>query len=76
MHLVVQSVATVALLAIAAFAMFGFLASGEVVDLAAQLVWRIGYAAIAISSLVGIWLVWFRNIDGAASVRNGSLSDR
>jgi hypothetical protein len=72
MQLIARLGGTVVLLAIAAFALFGFLASEEVADLAAQFVWRIGYGAIGIACLVGIWLVWSRRSDAAASVRHRS----
>ena len=60
MPIIVRIIATVALVAVAGFSVFGFLAAGEVPDWPAQLPWRIGYAILGLVCLAGIWLEWPR----------------
>ena len=55
---IVRGLAAAVLFALAAFSIFGFLATFEPMDPSAQLVWRIIYGAIAgFSAIAVIWLL-------------------
>jgi len=57
MLLITRVIAVIALLAVAGFCVFAFMATFEPLDASTQLTWRIVYGLVGLASLAGaIWL--------------------
>jgi len=61
MQLAAKTVVALILAMLAAWSVFGFLASGEPGNESTRLAWRVAYSAMGVAALAGIaWLFWQR----------------
>jgi hypothetical protein len=65
MFSIVRVVVVIALVAVAGFCLFGFMATFEPNDASTQLTWRAVYSVVGLASLAGaIWVAVFRKKRG------------